>query len=33
METAFEMEIGNALALHQGTDAQQAAREFRERSS
>ncbi len=31
IETAFEMEIGNALALHAGADARDAAREFRER--
>lgn len=31
MESAFETEIGNALALHKGTDARDAARGFRER--
>jgi len=33
IEAAFEMEISNALALHTGADAQNAARTFRDRSS
>jgi 2-(1,2-epoxy-1,2-dihydrophenyl)acetyl-CoA isomerase len=33
IEAAFEMEISNALALHAGTDAQDAAKRFRDRSS
>jgi len=33
IESAFEIEIANALALHRGADAQEAAREFRERSN
>jgi enoyl-CoA hydratase/carnithine racemase len=32
-EAAFEVEIANALALHQGSDAQDAARVFRERKT
>jgi len=33
IEAAFEMEISNALALHSGADAQDAAQRFRDRSS
>jgi enoyl-CoA hydratase/carnithine racemase len=33
LEAAFETEIGNALALHAGADAQEAARAFRDRGS
>jgi 2-(1,2-epoxy-1,2-dihydrophenyl)acetyl-CoA isomerase len=33
IEAAFEMEISNALALHAGADAQDAAKRFKDRSS
>jgi hypothetical protein len=33
LEAAFETEIGNALALHAGADAQEAVRAFRDRGS